>query len=92
MSNNLEFLGPRYFILRYYNPSPGNPVAKNMDFDNDYIYISWTDGNQTKTPIKKIEDKYDNDGLEGTIIWLTDDINIFIDKYDENEISDFDED
>lgn len=92
MKKTINTLDPKYFILRYYNPSPGNPVVKNMNFDNNYIYVIWTDGKQTKTPIKNIENKYQNNELEGVTIWLTSNINIFLEKYNENDLENFDED
>jgi len=91
MKSEIKHLNPKYFMLRYNNPSPGNPIIKSLDFDNSYIYAIWTNGEETKTPVKRTEDKYVNGEFDGVTIWLTDEINIFLEKIDEEFDEEFDE-
>ena len=91
--DDYEVLSGRHFVLRFYNPSPGNPELKHFDFDDDYIYTEWLDSSKTKTKIDKIETKYDEEDKDlevGLILWMGRNY-IFLSKVDAEDDPDEEE-
>jgi len=80
------------FILAFNNPSPGNPELKMFQFDDDYLYAEWEDGDKTKTKVDKIEQVI-KDGEEiGIKIWFGDDFLPLSKEEGEGLYGDFEED
>jgi hypothetical protein len=85
--DDYEILSGKHFVLRFYNPSPGNPELKHFDFDEEYVYTEWLDSSKTKTKIDRIEQKYDEDKKDleiGVVLWMGRNY-IFLSKVDEDE-------
>jgi len=80
------------FIMGFYNPSPGNPVIRTFEFDDQFLYAIWEDGDKTKTEIDSIERLHDVDGEESGInLWFGEN-SIFLMKTDQDgEYGDLDE-
>lgn len=91
------------FVMGFYNPSPGNPGIKTFEFDNQFLYAIWEDGDKTKTEIDSIERMHDDDDVEiGVNLWFGED-SIYLVKmaqsdeyedigYDDEDDEGFDED
>ena len=92
MKPKIEILNSKHFILRYNNPSPGNPLLRSLDFDDKFVYAIWLDGSVTKTPVERIEEIYDEDKeLDGIDIWFTNALKISLKNFEDDEdFEDFD--
>lgn len=58
------------FVLAFNNPSPGNPELKMFEFDDEYLYAVWEDGDMTKTKVDKIEKVFEDEKETGINIWF----------------------
>ena len=96
IEKDYRLIDGNFFILGFYNPSPGNPEIKSFDFDDNFLFAIWEDGDKTKTKIDSIEVVYDKKNKKeeiGIYLWFGEN-NIYLMKTaDKNEYGEaYDED
>ena len=101
MINEKEYrlIDKAFFIMGFYNPSPGNPEIRTFEFDEKFLYAVWEDGDKTKTQIDKVEKIYKKGDEEeiGIYLWFGED-HIYLSRIhkryneDEDEYEELDDD